>query len=222
MAGISTADADVAGEGFIDLIYSGVGVLVKQVLGGYQETGGAVAALHSVPAAVSIDQGLPLGVSCDAFYGLDFLAFALDGEHLAGENCAAVHDDGAGAANALVTHVLSAGETEAELQGALEGPVGFDENLAALAVEGKYNCNRGDGADVLNCIVLLKVSVAAEDLAAERATIFGESGGDSTDHLGNLSVSSFESKGHILCFCHFITSLEKWGQGCIKADCPHD
>jgi len=189
MARVGAAAADIAGQRLPAVLSGRVGVFVQESLGRNHEARRAVAALHGVPLAVGVDQGLPLGIGRDALDGLDRLALAFHGEGAAGKNGPAVDDDGAGAAHAPVAHVLGPGEAELELQGALQGPVGLDQDFAILPVDMEFGRDRDDRIGMIGAEVVLQVREAAVVFAADGAAELGDGRGHGVDGLGRRGRS---------------------------------
>src|SRR6202790_325270 len=95
---IAGAAAEVAGEGFADLVAGGICVLFGQGFWGDQDCGGAVAALGCAQVGEGVLQRMEVAVFAEAFHGEDALVVAFECEEQAGEDGLAVKKDGAGAA----------------------------------------------------------------------------------------------------------------------------
>jgi hypothetical protein len=152
----------------------GLGFLSRRALA---DTTKPVAALHGVPLAVGLDQRTPFGIGGDAFNGFDGFAFALDGKRGAGKDGPSVDDDGAGAADTAVAHLFGAGQSELELEGSLEGPVGLDEDFVILAVHLELGRHRLDVAGMRGGEVGFQRGVGIEVLAVNRTFEIGDGGG---------------------------------------------
>lgn len=110
MLRISAAPAQVARKRFLDLVLSWIGVVVQQRLGGDDETGRAIATLQSVMLDVGIDQRM-LGGG-DPFDGFDVAAVTLARQRHAGEDWAAIEDDGTRPARSSVAKRLGARQAQ--------------------------------------------------------------------------------------------------------------
>ena len=94
----------------------GLGFCSSSALDDDDEAGRADAALQGRLFEEGLLQRVQLVVAGDAFDGRDVGALDLDGEDAAGVDQAAVQDDGAGAAVAVVAAFLGAGEADALAQ----------------------------------------------------------------------------------------------------------
>jgi hypothetical protein len=95
---IASAAAEISGEGFADLVASGICVLIEQGFGGDQDRGGAVSALRCAQVSEGVLQGMELAVGTQPFDGEDIFVGTLECEEQAGEDGLAIDEDGAGAA----------------------------------------------------------------------------------------------------------------------------
>ena len=101
-------------------------VLFEESDGGADLAGGAVAALEAVvfeEGGLDGVEGVALG---EAFDGGDLGAVGGDGEGEAGVDAAAVEEDGAGSALAVVAALFAAGEFEVFAQGVEERGAGVE------------------------------------------------------------------------------------------------
>ena len=150
--GVGSAAADVAAHALADLVVGefGVGgvaglegdgaegvvlVLFEEGDGGADLAGGAVAALEAVvfeEGGLDGVEGVAVG---EAFDGGDLGSVGGDGEGEAGVDAAAVDEDGAGSALAVVAAFLAAGEFEVFAQGVEEGGAGVEGERVRCAVD---------------------------------------------------------------------------------------
>lgn len=123
MSRVSPATADVAGQRLLAVVLGRIWIFIQKGFGRDYETGSAIAALHCVPFAVGLDQISPFGIRGDSLNRFNRFTFAFNSKCCAREDCPAIDDHGAGAANSAVAHLLGAGQAKLELERALEGPV---------------------------------------------------------------------------------------------------
>jgi len=172
--GIGPAAADITSKRLFAVIFRPFRIIVQKVFGRNQDSRCAVAALDGIPLAVGVNPWFPPGADRDAFDGLDRFAFALHGE------------SGAGTADAADAHGLGAGKAEAELEGALQNPVGFDQNFTIFAVDMEFGGNRGDGTGVVGGKMVFQFCKIGEVLAADEAAELSQGGGNCFNCFGGF------------------------------------
>ncbi len=84
--------------------------------GGHQEAWGAVAALQAAALHETLLQRVQLAAGAEAFDGGDVAPAHLHGQHQAGLHDFAVHQHGAGAADAGLAAALGAGQVQVVAQ----------------------------------------------------------------------------------------------------------
>ena len=131
--------------------------------------------MAAIPSTVSID-----------------FAFAFDRKGGAGKNGPAVDDDGAGTAHAAVAHLFGAGQSELELERALQSPVRLDQHFVILAVDLEFGGDREDVAGMRRGEVGFQAGIGVEILSVNRAPEIGECRGRCLDGGGH---SRFRGKG---------------------------
>jgi hypothetical protein len=108
---IAGAAAEVAGEGFADLVVSGVRVLLEERFDRHHEAGRAEPALETVVLHERLLDRVQRAVGGgDALDGRDLRSVRLGGEDQAGPHGNAVDDDRAGAAHAVLAAEMGASE----------------------------------------------------------------------------------------------------------------
>ncbi len=113
--------------------------------------GGAVAALEGVvleEGGLDGAEGFAVG---EAFDGGDFGAAGGDGEGEAGVDAAAVDENGAGSALAVVAAFLAASEVEVLAQGVEERGAGVERKSVRGAVDLEGEIDRGGGSSGVVC-----------------------------------------------------------------------
>ena len=164
--GVGAAAADVAGHALADLVVGELGMLSVAGLeaetcersprlrssrergGGADLAGGAVAALEAVVREEGGLRGAEVAGRAEAFDGGDLGALRGDGEGEAGVDAAAVDEDGAGAALAVVAAFLAAGEVEVFAEEIEQRGAGVDGEGAGLFVDGEGDGDGVSGAGV--------------------------------------------------------------------------
>jgi len=162
--GIDPAAAEITSKRLFAVIFRRFRIIVQKVFGRNQDS----------RCAVGVNQWFPPGVDRNAFDGLDGFAFALQGE------------SGAGTADAADAHGLGAGEAESELEGALQSPVGFDQNFTIFAVDMEFGGNRDDGIGVGGGEMVFQFCKSGEVLAADGAAELSQGGGNCFNCLGGF------------------------------------
>ena len=87
---VGRAAADVAGEGGLDLILGGIGVLVEESFGGYDPSGGAETAVGGYADVAYSLEWVEIGGGTYSFDGLDVFAGGFGGEGVAGVDWRAI------------------------------------------------------------------------------------------------------------------------------------
>src|SRR5580658_1834443 len=136
MAGLKADEREVAAVGFF-----------SKGRGGADLAWCAVAALETVVSKEGGLGGAEIVGCAEALDGGDLGALRGDGEGKAGVDAAAIHEDGAGAALAVIATFLAAGEVEVLAEDVEEGGARVDGEGALLPVdgEGDGDCDGGAG-----------------------------------------------------------------------------
>ncbi len=142
--GVGSAAADVAGHAVLHVFVGGADRLLQKSDGGHDLAGGAVAAL----VAVVLDEGGLHGMKivglADAFDGCYFLAGKHYRESETRVDAAAIDVDCTGAALAVVTALLGAGEVEAFAEKVEKRYAGFQScEIVLFAVDEDRSCGSG-------------------------------------------------------------------------------
>src|SRR3990172_1426291 len=144
---VAGAAAEIAHEPLLDLVLGGLWVLVEEGLGGDDLAGSADAALE----AAVLDEGLldrvEVILAADALDCREVGAVGLDGQRDAGGDDAAVHEDGAGAADADAAGLFGAGEAEVVAEEVDEGAAGGDAGLVGPVVDREADVMEVAGGD---------------------------------------------------------------------------
>ncbi|CAB1369274.1 protein of unknown function [Denitratisoma oestradiolicum] len=134
---VAGATAEVAAEGFLDVVLGGVWVVTEEFEGGHDEPWGAEAALK----AVSLDEGLldrmeAAGLAvAQALDGGDLCAIGLNCQGQAGTSRTAVDQHGAYPADAMLTAHMGAAQGQFMAQEIHQGQAGFHVPLVASAID---------------------------------------------------------------------------------------
>src|SRR5271168_5225865 len=139
--GISSAAADVAVHGVLDVIVGRPDGLFQERDGGHDLAGRAVTALVPVKLDESGLHRMEVIGMADAFDRNDLIVRMHDGEGEAGVNPAAVDVDGAGSALAVVAAFLGSGQIEVLPKTVEERGAGIDLEMMFLTVDAKRERN---------------------------------------------------------------------------------
>jgi hypothetical protein len=82
--------------------------------------------------------------------------------------------------------VLGTGEAEPELEGALQSPVGFDQNFTIFAVDLEFGGNRDDGIGVGGGKMAFQILKSGEVLGADGAAELSQGGENRFDCSGGF------------------------------------
>src|SRR4051812_8392900 len=107
---IACAAAQVALQAMTNLFFARVRITLQQIAGGYDHTGGAVAALEPVALPEAFLQGVQLAVLRQPFDGGDLRAVGLNRQYGAGFDADAIEHDSAGATLAGIAADVGSGQ----------------------------------------------------------------------------------------------------------------
>src|SRR5579884_31975 len=141
---IPGAAAQVAGQPIFDVVDSGVGIALQQLVGAHEKAGGAEPALQAVLVAVGLLDRMQLAVRAgQPFDRHQVGALSLDGEHDARAHGLAVHQDGAGAAYAVLASDVGAGQIALVAQEIHQRLADLDGALVLDAVDAQADGSAG-------------------------------------------------------------------------------
>jgi hypothetical protein len=145
------APAEIAGEPVSDVVLRWIWIAVEQRLGRDDEARRADATLERGIFKEALLNGMQAVRFGDAFDGGDISALGFDTKHAARIHQAAVHDDIARAAVAVVAAFLRTSEFEIVSQNFEEAVAGFAKEIDLFTVDGCLNVNfLGHGEDMVN------------------------------------------------------------------------
>src|SRR5581483_11092773 len=143
---VAGAHAQLAGQGFADLVLAWLGVVVEELDGAEDHAWRTEAALQRVALLEGALQRVELAVVCQAFYCGDLGAVRLDGQHQAGSHALAIHQDRAGAAHAVLAADVGARQLQVVAQEVGQRAARLDVALVSAAVNGEADDALGQRA----------------------------------------------------------------------------
>ena len=154
--------------------FSRIGILIQESFGRDHETGRAVAALHRIPLAVGLDQGIPLLVGGNPFDGFDRLpshsTASVVQERTARPSIMTVQEPQTPRSHICLAPV----RPELELERALQSPVRLDQHLVFLAVDLEFGGHRKYGPGMRRGKMAFQSAVGIEVLGADGAPEIGD------------------------------------------------
>jgi len=136
---VARAPAQVALEAVRNFLPCRFGIALEQLDPGHDHSGRAVAALQSVALPKPLLDRVQLAVARQSFDSGDLCTISLNGEYRAGLNCLALHQDGAGAANARFAADVRTGQLAVVAQEMDQQGAWFDLVFLLNAVD--FDCD---------------------------------------------------------------------------------